>query len=142
MKKRSIIATVVAIPTGLVLLASPLVACGCLEPWQELLGHLGAASPFSKETLHPGALDSAAKRKFLGQPLKKLVEIRPSESTNCASTPAFAFDCTFWISRGPIRETGFRVVATAGPKDEVKTIQVLSESRYFGTWRPQVSIPQ
>jgi hypothetical protein len=133
--KRRVIATLVAIPTTVVLLISPLVACGCLEPWQELLADMGAESPFSKTNLNAKALDLAAKKKYLGQPIGILIEIKTRASIQCADNVAYVFDCTYWISRGVVRETGFRVVATAGPRDEIKTIQVAPESRYFGRWR-------
>jgi hypothetical protein len=103
---------------------------------------MGTDSPFSTRNLNSTALDAAAKRKYLGQPAKRLVEIQSIAQAECSNTPAYSFDCTLWVSKGILRETGFRFVATTGPEEEVKTIEVSSESRYFGKWRPQASMPR
>ena len=134
--KRSLTATVVGIPVGLALLTSPLISCGCLEPWQEILGIMGAENPHLTTNLNATALDAAAKRKYLGKPTKSLLDNTNSSPSECLKNEAFVFDCTFWVTKGLVRETGFRVTATSGPEDEVKTIEVVPISRYFRSWRP------
>ena len=134
--KRSLTATALGVPVGLALLLSPLISCGCLEPWQELLTRMGAENPHLTTNLNATALDEAAKRKYLGKPIKVLLENTTSSNSECLKNDAYVFDCTFWVTKGILRETGFRVTATSGPEDEVKTIAVGSVSRYFRSWRP------
>lgn len=134
MKRTATLGALGSVAIGLLLFWTPLISCGCLEPWQSFLAASGVTDWQDRESLNESVIEKAARPRYVGKPIAELDALLQDGTipSQCRQHSLNDFDCDFWLMDGLTRQSGFEVKAEAGSSGIVTTISVKRVHRLFG----------
>lgn len=134
MTRSAIFGAIGSATVAVALFFTPLISCGCLEPWHSFLAAAGVNDWQDRSNLTESVIEKAVRTRYIGQPISEMAQLLQDKSvpTSCRMQAPHTFDCDFWLMAGIAQSAGFQIKAVSAANGSVTAVSVSRARSLFG----------